>query len=90
MTTPLRKLRLACRLDPEPVQGWILAHCEALDLVSQGRTPEQARSLLQEEARLYLGWAKELGILAPLLERLAALPAGGEAAFIDIDMTKLN
>ncbi len=89
MTRTRRKLRLPYRLDPEPVNGWVLSRCEPLDLVSQGRTAEQARTLLQEEARLYLGQAKELGDLPALLERLDAQPAGDGASSFDLDLTKL-
>jgi predicted RNase H-like HicB family nuclease len=89
MTASRRKLRLSYRVDTEPVNGWVLSRCEALDLISQGRTAEQARTLLQEEARLYLGQAKELGNLPALLERLAAQPAGDGAPTFDLDLTKL-
>ena len=93
MSKTPRKLRLAYTVDPEPVNGWVLARCPALDLVSQGATAQQARETLLEEAHLLLAEAQSNGGLAPLVERLAgdatqhpAAP-GGDA--LDIDLAQL-
>jgi predicted RNase H-like HicB family nuclease len=88
MTRLPHPLRLAYRLDPEPVNGWVLARCEALDLVSQGRTPEEAGALLGEEARLLLEQAHALGTLATLLERIAAQPAADAAGVLEVDLSQ--
>lgn len=88
MTQPPRKLRLGYTLDPEPVNGWTLARCADLDLVSQGQTRELARATLLEETGLLLAHTQANGGLAPLLERIAGQEAtGGDA--LEIDLTRL-
>jgi predicted RNase H-like HicB family nuclease len=90
MTKSPKKLRLAYRIEPEPVNGWVLARCEALDLVSQGRDAEQARTLLHEEARLYLAQMQGQGALTALLERLDGEAAQENTASIDFDLSRLS
>jgi predicted RNase H-like HicB family nuclease len=89
MASASGKLRLSYVLDPEPVNGWVLSRCEALDLVSQGRTPEEARDTLREEASLLLAQAQASGALAPLLERAALHKVAGGDAF-EIDLGRLS
>jgi len=89
MTSPQRAVRLAYGRIGEPANGWVLVRCEALDLVSQGRTEADACAMLREEAALILSYARELGTLPSLLERLGAGAAGEEASCLDLDLTQL-
>jgi predicted RNase H-like HicB family nuclease len=89
MTSPQHFLRLAYCLDPEPVNGYVMARCEALDLVSQGRTEEEARATLRDEAALVLGQTQHMGSLAALLERIGASVLGKPSAGFDFDLTRL-
>ncbi len=84
-----RKLRLDYRVDAEPVNGWWIARCEALDLVSQGRSADQALTLLQEEAGLVLSHAKATETLPGLLDRLNAAPAAKGASGFEINLTQI-
>ena len=71
MAKPAKTLQLEFAVDSEPVNGYFLARCPALDLVSQGETANQARATLLEEARLVLAHAQSCGGLEALAERLA-------------------
>jgi hypothetical protein len=83
-----KSVRLAYRVDAEPVNGWVLARCDALDLVCQGRTSEDARLQLIEEAGLLVAQAGEQGTLTAWVDRLAASPAG-EGETLDLDLARL-
>lgn len=84
MASAKKPLRLPCQVDPEPVNGFYLARCEALDLVCQGATPEAAQAQLQQEAALFLGAAKDLGTLDAWTQRLSALPAAKATVTVDL------
>jgi hypothetical protein len=89
MTKGQSVVRLPFQVDPQPISGFFLVRCEALDLVCQGPTPEAAQAQLQEEAALYLGAAKELGTLGALTGRLASLPVADAAATVTVDLSSL-
>ncbi|MFI5401152.1 MAG: hypothetical protein ACHQZQ_08900 [SAR324 cluster bacterium] len=71
-------------MDPQPVNGFFLIRCEALDLVCQGASPEAAQAQLIEEAALVLAAAKEMGSLGALTERLADLPETEAGVTVDL------
>jgi len=87
MASTKNNVRLPCPVDPQPVNGYFLARCEALDLVCQGVTPEAAQAQLQEEATLFFGAAKELGTLSAWTGKVAALPKAD--ATITVDLSSL-
>jgi predicted RNase H-like HicB family nuclease len=45
-----------------------IAHAMPLDVISSGRTPEEARQALDEAVRLFLETAAELGTLDEILQ----------------------
>ncbi|MFI5400077.1 MAG: hypothetical protein ACHQZQ_03380 [SAR324 cluster bacterium] len=84
MPSKRKSVRLPCRVDPQPVNGFFLIRCEALDLVCQGATPEAAQAQLLEEAALVFAAAQELGTLGALTERVAGLPATEAAVTVEL------
>jgi predicted RNase H-like HicB family nuclease len=63
--------------------------CDALDLVSQGRTEAEACATLREEAALYLGHARDAGTLIPLLERLDTQAKGKGDSSFELNLSQL-
>lgn len=53
---------------------WWIAHCPALDVASQGRTPEEARMNLREAIDLFIESCKERGTLFDALRELGFAP----------------
>jgi hypothetical protein len=82
-------LRLPFKVDPDPVNGYVLVRCENLDLVSQGKNEADARAVLSDEASLYLASARDLGTIDPLVERLAEQAQLDGLRVLDIDLAKL-
>src|SRR5579863_10202151 len=82
-------LRLPFKVDPDPVNGYVLVRCENLDLVSQGKNEADARAVLSDEASLYLAAARDLGTMDPLVERLAEQTQLDGLRVLDIDLAKL-
>jgi predicted RNase H-like HicB family nuclease len=81
-------VRLPYRLDEERVNGWVLARCEALDLVCQGATEDEAVAQLRDEATLLLSAAAEAGTLAKLSEHLRGF-ADAAAPAMDVTLPRL-
>ena len=89
MASSQRTLRLTYGRLEEPADGWVLIRCDALDLVSQGRTEVEACETLREEAALCLSHARDAGTLDSLLERLNARAAGGADTAFELNLSQL-
>lgn len=62
----VRRIAFSAMYKPEP-EGGYSALCPELGVASQGETIEEAEANLKEAIELYLGSAKELGILKQVL-----------------------
>ena len=53
--------------------GWYIANCPELGIVSQGETPEHAEAMIKEAVELWLEDATEAEVRARLEERKVAI-----------------
>jgi predicted RNase H-like HicB family nuclease len=53
--------------------GWYVANCPELGIVSQGETPEQAEAMIKEAVELWLECAEESEIQQRIRERKVAI-----------------
>ena len=53
--------------------GWYVANCPELGIVSQGETPEQAEAMIKEAVELWLECADEAEVRRRLRERKVAI-----------------
>ena len=54
--------------------GWFVATCPELGIVSQGETPEHAEAMIKEAVELWLECAEESEIEARLKRRVSVKP----------------
>ena len=53
--------------------GWYIANCPELGIVSQGETPEQAEAMIKEAVELWLECAEESEVRQRIRERKVAI-----------------
>ncbi len=54
---------------------WVVSHCDAFNVASQGRTEEEARHNIEEALELFLQTAYEMGTLEEIMKECGFSPA---------------
>ena len=85
MTQTARSLQVPYQLDPIRVNGYVLARCETLDVIAQGKTGEEASEQLADEIKLLFGWARKAGTVDQWIAK-ARIPSPESGTTLTVDL----